>query len=89
MYATLASVPGTEAPLSGSEAALVGLAALAVVFIPFLWPFVEHFNAMAHEGAHAVVGSVMGFGIKSVTLSMETRGAPTISARPTRDREER
>jgi hypothetical protein len=82
MYATHAPVPGTEAPLPGSEAALpgseaalVGLAALAVVFVPFLWPFVEHFSAMAHEGAHAVVGSVMGFGIKGVTLSMETRGA--------------
>jgi len=72
---THAPLPGTQAPLPGSEAALVGLAALAVVIIPFLWPLVEHFNAMAHEGAHAVAGSVMGFGIKSVTLSMETRGA--------------
>jgi hypothetical protein len=45
------------------------------VIIPFLWPLVEHFQAMAHEGAHALVGSVMGFGIKGVTLSGETRGA--------------
>jgi hypothetical protein len=75
MYATHAPSPGTEAPLPGSEAALVGLAALAVVIIPFLWPLVEHFQAMAHEGAHALVGSVMGFGIKGVTLSIETRGA--------------
>jgi len=58
--------------LPGGEAALVGLAALVVVFLPFLWPLVEHFNAMAHEGAHAVVGSPMGFGIKGVTLSIET-----------------
>jgi len=75
MYGTDAPPPGSQAPLPGSEAALIGLAALAVVFIPFLWPLVEHFSAMAHEGAHAVVGSVMGFGIKSVTLSIETRGA--------------
>lgn len=65
---------GTQAPLPGSEAALVGLVVLAVVSVPFLWPLVEHFSAMAHEGAHAVVGSVMGFGIKSVTLSIENRG---------------
>lgn len=74
MYATHAPVPGTEAPLPGGEAALVGLAALAVVILPFLWPLVEQFNVMAHEGAHAVVGSVMGFGIKSVTLDMESQG---------------
>src|SRR5271166_5027896 len=75
MYATHAAAPGTEAPLPGSEAALIGLAALAVVFLPFLWPLVEQFNVMAHEGAHAVVGSIMGFGIKSVELDMESRGA--------------
>ncbi len=75
MYATHAAAPGTEAPLPGSEAALIGLAALAVVFLPFLWPLVEQFNVMAHEGAHAVVGSIMGFGIKSVKLDMESRGA--------------
>lgn len=74
MHATQAPTPGTDAPLPGSEAALIGLAALAVVIIPFLWPLIEHFQAMAHEGAHAFVGSVMGFGIKGVTLSSETRG---------------
>jgi hypothetical protein len=74
MYATQAPVPGTEAPLPGSEAVLIGLAALAVVFLPFLWPLVEQFNVMAHEGAHAVVGSFMGFGIKSVKLDMESSG---------------
>jgi hypothetical protein len=75
MYATHAPLPGTQAPLPGTEAALVGLAALTVVILPFVWPLVEHFNVMAHEGAHAAVGSVMGFGIKSVRLDMESRGA--------------
>ena len=67
--------PGTLAPLPASEAALVGLAALAVVMIPFLWPFVEQFNAMAHEGAHAIVGSAMGFTVGGVTVDMESNGA--------------
>jgi hypothetical protein len=66
--------PGTEAPLSGRDAVLIGLGALAVVTIPFLWPLVEQFNAMAHEGAHAVVGSVMGFGIESVNLHIDNTG---------------
>lgn len=66
--------PGTQAPLPGGEAALIGLAALAVMLLPFIWPFVEQFNAMAHEGAHAVVGSVMGFTLAGVTLDMESNG---------------
>jgi|HubBroStandDraft_5_1064220.scaffolds.fasta_scaffold24365_4 hypothetical protein len=74
MLATHAPLAGTQASLPGDEAALVGLAALAVVTIPFLWPLVEQFNVMAHEGAHAVVGSAMGFGIKSVTLDVESQG---------------
>jgi len=82
MYATHAPLPETQAPLPGSEAALVGLAALAVVILPFLWPLVDHFNAMAHEGAHAVVGSVMGFGITSVKLDMESNGATAYDHAP-------
>ena len=66
--------PGTQAPLPGMEAVLIGLAALAVMLIPFLWPFVEQFNTMAHEGAHAVVGSVMGFTLAGVTMDMESNG---------------
>jgi Peptidase M50B-like len=75
MYVTPPPAPGTEAPLPGSEAVLIGLGALVVVMIPFLWPLVEQFNVMAHEGAHALVGSGMGFGIKSVTVSIDNEGA--------------
>jgi hypothetical protein len=52
---------GLQAPLPGSVAVLIGLAAVAVMVVPFLWPLVEHFNAMAHEGAHAMTGSLLGF----------------------------
>ena len=74
MYATQAPPPETQAPLPGGEAALIGIAALVVVFLPFVWPLVEQFNVMAHEGAHAVAGSIMGFGIAGVTVDGESRG---------------
>ena len=74
---------GTPAPLPGTEAALIGLAALAVVLLPFLWPLIEQVNAMAHEGAHAVVGSVMGFTLAGVTLDMESNGAAEWVTPPT------
>lgn len=74
MPATHTVPPGAQAPLPGTEAALIGLAALAVMLLPILWPFVEQFSAMAHEGAHAVVGSVMGLKLAGVTLDMESNG---------------
>ena len=74
MQAAHALLPGTQAPLPGPEAALIGLAAFAVVMIPFLWPLADHFDTMAHEGAHAVVASAMGFTVLGVTLDHKSNG---------------
>lgn len=74
MQATQALLPGTQAPLPGLEAAFIGLAAFAVVLIPFLWPLVNQFDTMAHEGAHAAVASAMGFTVMSVTLDHKSNG---------------
>jgi hypothetical protein len=65
-----------EAPavLPGAVAALVGVAVLAVVVVPFLWPVVEHFATMAHEGAHAFVASVLGFTLEGVLLERDASG---------------
>jgi hypothetical protein len=67
--------PQTQAPLPGPEAALIGLAAFAIVTAPRLWPLVDHFDTMAHEGAHAIVASVMGFTLLGVTLDEDSSGA--------------
>ena len=75
MQATHALLPGTQVPLPGVEAAFIGLAAVAVVMIPFLWPLVDQFDTMAHEGTHAVVASVMGFTVLGVTLDKNSNGA--------------
>jgi Peptidase M50B-like len=77
-----APAPGTVAPLSGTEATLIGLAALAVVSIPFFWPLVEQFYVMGHEGAHALVAFAMGFKITSVTMDVENRGKTQFLAPP-------
>jgi hypothetical protein len=73
--------PGTLAPLPGAVAALIGLAALAVVMIPFLWLLVEQFDTMAHEGAHALVATTMGFTVDRVELDMDSNGV-TYYAKP-------
>lgn len=75
MHATHVPPPGTLAPLPGPEAALIGLAALAVVAIPFLWQLAVHLDVMAHEGAHAVAASAVGFTLLGVTLNQDAGGA--------------
>jgi hypothetical protein len=67
-------LPGILVPLPGAEAALIGLVALMIMMIPFLWPLVEHFNVMAHEGAHAAVGSLLGFPALGVELTHDAKG---------------
>jgi hypothetical protein len=67
--------PSAVAPLPGIEAALIGLAALAIVAIPFLWPLADQLDTMAHEGAHAAMASVMGFSVAGVLLHRSGSGA--------------
>lgn len=72
--------PGAVAPLPGAVAALIGLAALAFVLIPFLWPLAGHLNAMAHEGAHAVTGSILGLPPLGVILNANATGRTWFSS---------
>jgi hypothetical protein len=71
---------GTQAPLAGAEAALIGLVALFIVLIPFLWPLAEHLNVMAHEGAHAAAGSLLGFAPLGVELTTKATGGTSFPA---------
>jgi hypothetical protein len=64
-----------QAPLPGVEAALVGLVALIVVAFEATWALVRLVDAMAHEGAHAIVASLSGRGVESIKLRMNGAGA--------------
>jgi hypothetical protein len=76
-----APLPGTEVPLPGPVAVLIGLAALAVVTTPTLLRLADHFDTMAHEGAHAVVASTMGFTVLGVTIDTDGSGATSYLGR--------
>jgi hypothetical protein len=78
MHAPLPGLPAlppvTPAPLPGPEAALVGLAALAIVAIPFLWALVDHIDTMAHEGMHAIFAALLGFSVLEFVLNRDGSG---------------
>jgi hypothetical protein len=58
----------------------IGLAALVAVNFPGTWTFIRYFTTMAHEGSHAVMGSLLGFKITGVKLEMkEARGATSVT----------
>ncbi len=70
---------GVQLPLSASAAVLVGLAALAVVTIQGFWLVVRHVSLIAHEGAHAAVGSSFGGQVRGMKLNRNGTGVTTLS----------
>jgi hypothetical protein len=64
----------TQTPLPGPQAALIGLAALVVVNAESLWSIAKHFHVMAHEGMHAITGSMLGLQVRGVELRQNGDG---------------
>ena len=64
----------TQMPLPGSEIVLIGVITATVVIAQATWPLVQHFEVMAHEGMHAVVGSLAGRTVESIELDDKAGG---------------
>ncbi len=59
----------------GQEAAAaVGLVAFAVVVMSVGWRVVRHGTVMAHEGAHAVLGSLLFRKVSGIELHRDATG---------------
>jgi Peptidase M50B-like len=71
----------TQTPLSGSETVLIGLAVCVAIMLSATWELLQHFQTMAHEGMHAVVGSVSGRSVKSVELYGNADGLTVVARR--------
>jgi Peptidase M50B-like len=67
--ATVQAVSKLPAPV----AVLVGLISLGIVMVPELWALLSHFARIAHEGAHAIVGSVLDSRVTGVHLYRKPR----------------
>ena len=60
----------TQTPLSGSAAVLVGLGAFGVVAFDATWQVLKYGTVMAHEGAHAVLISLLFRGWDGTELNL-------------------
>ena len=81
--AILASAPMQEAGrLPAPAAVAVGVAALILVVMPGFWELVHQVNTMAHEGAHAIVGSCQGRRVRGVRLESNGDGETDLGPDP-------
>ena len=74
LQAALSRIGETQPQLPAAVSVGIGLAALAAVGIQEIWLLLRHVSAIAHEGAHAIVGSAVGRKIKGVTLRPNATG---------------
>ena len=69
----------TQAPLSGTETVFIGLVVCAVIIPSLTWPLVQHFQVMAHEGMHGIIGSLLsGHEVEWIELNGAAEGATRI-----------
>jgi len=64
----------TQAPLPRPEIALIGAITAAVVIAQVTWSLVQHFEVMAYEGMHGVVGSLAGRTVEWIKLDENAGG---------------
>ena len=76
----LGRIAETQAPLPAPTAVLIGLAALAAVSLQEIWLLAQHVNTIAHEGAHAIIGSAVGRPVKGVTLLLNGNGRTEVGS---------
>lgn len=69
----------TQPPLSGLDAALVGLAALTVIMPEAIWALTRHFGVMAHEGAHGITGSLSGRKVDGIRIESSADGETRVA----------
>ncbi|HEU5421457.1 MAG TPA: M50 family metallopeptidase [Streptosporangiaceae bacterium] len=67
-----------QAHLPASASVLIGAVALAAAVLPGLSQLTRYVNTMAHEGAHAVMGSAMGSRVMGVTLRGNGEGRTSL-----------
>lgn len=70
----------TQVPLSGAEAAVIGVGALIAVTLDVTWAVVVYGTLMAHEGAHGVIGSVFFHRVTGVRLEGNATGATSVKS---------
>jgi hypothetical protein len=78
LAASLQRIGQVQAHLSGPLSVLLAILAIGAAFLRWLWPVTQHITTMAHEGAHATVGSAIGRQVRGMTFQANGFGATNV-----------
>jgi Peptidase M50B-like len=81
LVASLQRIGQVQAHLSGPLSVSLAILAIGAAFLRWLWPVTQHITTMAHEGAHATVGSAIGRQVKGMTFQANGFGATTVAGK--------
>jgi len=79
LAAALDRIGKVQAHLSGPNAVLLAILAVAAAVIPELWLVTRHITVMAHEGAHATMGSALGHRVTGIRFRRNADGETALS----------
>jgi len=79
LVASLQRIGQVQAHLSVPLSVSLAILAVGAAFIRWLWPVTQHITTMAHEGAHATVGSAIGRQVKGMTFQANGNGATNLA----------
>jgi hypothetical protein len=74
LRASLDQIVQVQAHLSSSLAVIMAIVGIGAAWVPGLWNVLWPVSTMAHEGAHAVVGSAMGRKITGMEIKLDGGG---------------
>ncbi len=78
MDAVMHRIGELQAQLPAGTSLLIGVAALGAVTLSGVWLIVRHVSLIAHEGAHAAMGSGTGKKIMSIRLNPDGTGVTSM-----------
>lgn len=77
--AALARIGQVQPRLPESAAVLLAVVAVAAALLPGVWLVTRHITVIAHEGAHATVGSALGRKVTGISLMRNADGNTAVS----------
>jgi hypothetical protein len=78
LAAALDRIGQVQPRLSGVTAVLLAIVAIAAM-LPGVWLVTRHITVIAHEGAHATMGSALGRSVHGISLRRNADGATAVS----------
>lgn len=78
LAAALDRIGQIQPRLSGTTAVLLAIVAIAAM-LPGVWLVTRHITVIAHEGAHATMGSALGRSVHGISLRRNADGATAVS----------